>query len=234
MASVAPHYSLEALRFMRSLKRNNDREWFNARKPIYEREIKAPTLNLITAINEAMLRFAPENVQPPQKVAMRIYRDIRFSSDKRPYKRNQGVWWARSGLEKTSGGGFYFHMGPDELVVAAGVYMPEREQLLAIRRHIETHHEELRRLLVSKKLRTLMPEFDGQKLTRPPKGFPPDSPAMDLLLCRQWGIAAHLPPDTATSPTLLKEIVKRFEAAAPLVALLNAPLAVRKPRKPLF
>lgn len=219
---------------MRSLKRNNDREWFNARKPIYEREIKAPTLNLITAINEAMLRFAPENVQPPQKVAMRIYRDIRFSSDKRPYKRNQGAWWARSGLEKTSGGGFYFHMGPDELVVAAGVYMPEREQLLAIRRHIETHHEELRRLLVSKKLRTLMPEFDGQKLTRPPKGFPPDSPAMDLLLCRQWGIAAHLPPDTATSPTLLKEIVKRFEAAAPLVALLNAPLAVRKPRKPLF
>jgi uncharacterized protein (TIGR02453 family) len=234
MASVAPHYSLEALKFMRSLKRNNYREWFNARKPIYEREIKAPTLNLITAINEAMLRFAPENVQPPQKVAMRIYRDIRFSSDKRPYKRNQGAWWARSGLEKTSGGGFYFHMGPEELVIAAGVYMPEREQLLAIRRHIETHHEELRRLLASKKLRTFMPEFDGQKLTRPPKGFPPDSPAMDLLLCRQWGIAAHLPPDTATSPTLLKEIVKRFEAAAPLVALLNAPLAVRKPRKPLF
>jgi len=234
MASVAPHYSLEALKFMRSLKRNNDREWFNARKPIYEREIKAPTLNLITAINEAMLRFAPENVQPPQKVAMRIYRDIRFSSDKRPYKRNQGAWWARSGLEKTSGGGFYFHMGPDELVIAAGVYMPEREQLLAIRRHIETHHEELRRLLASKKLRTLMPEFDGQKLTRPPKGFPPDSPALDLLLCRQWGVAAHLPPGTATSPTLLKEIVKRFEAAAPLVALLNAPLVVRKPRKPLF
>jgi uncharacterized protein (TIGR02453 family) len=234
MASVAPHYSLEALKFMRSLKRNNDREWFNARKPIYEREIKAPTLNLITAINEAMLRFAPENVQPPQKVAMRIYRDIRFSSDKRPYKRNQGAWWARSGLEKTSGGGFYFHMGPDELVIAAGVYMPEREQLLAIRRHIETHHEELRRLLASKKLRTLMPEFDGQKLTRPPKGFPPDSPAMDLLLCRQWGVTAHLPPNAATSPTLLKEIVKRFEATAPLVALLNAPLVVRKPRKPLF
>lgn len=234
MASVAPHYSLEALKFMRSLKRNNDREWFNARKPIYEREIKAPTLNLITAINEAMLRFAPENVQPPQKVAMRIYRDIRFSSDKRPYKRNQGAWWARSGLEKTSGGGFYFHMGPDELVIAAGVYMPEREQLLAIRRHIEANHEELRRLLASKKLRTLMSEFDGQKLTRPPKGFPPDSPAMDLLLCRQWGVTAHLPPDTATSPTLLKEIVKRFEAAAPLVALLNAPLVVRKPRKPLF
>lgn len=234
MASPAPHYSPEALKFMRALKRNNDREWFNARKATYEREVKAPTLALVTAINEAMLRFAPDNVQPPQKVAMRIYRDIRFSSDKRPYKRNQGAWWARSGLEKTSGGGFYFHMGPEEFVIAAGVYMPEREQLLAIRRHIEVHHDELRTILASKKLRSLMSEFDGQKLTRAPKGFLPDSPAMDLLLCRQWGVSAHLPPDAATSPTLLKEIVKRFEAAAPMVAFLNAPLVVSKPRKPLF
>jgi uncharacterized protein (TIGR02453 family) len=234
MAPVAPHYSPEALKFLRSLKRNNDREWFNARKAVYEREIKAPTLALINAINEAMLRFAPDNVQPPQKVAMRIYRDIRFSPDKRPYKRNQGAWWARSGLEKTSGGGFYFHMGPDEFVIAAGVYMPEREQLLAIRRHIEIHHEDLRKILASKKLRNLMSEFDGQKLTRPPKGFPQDSPALDLLLCRQWGVSASLPPDLATSPTLLKEIVKRFEVAAPMVALLNAPLITSKPRKPLF
>lgn len=234
MAPVAPHYSPEALKFMRSLKRNNDREWFNARKGVYEREVKAPTLALINAINEAMLRFAPDNVQPPQKVAMRIYRDIRFSPDKRPYKRNQGAWWARSGLEKTSGGGFYFHMGPDEFVIAAGVYMPEREQLLAIRRHIEIHHEDLRRILASKKLRGLMSEFDGQKLTRPPKGFPQDSPALDLLLCRQWGVSASLPPDLATSPTLLKEIVKRFEVAAPMVDLLNAPLITSKPRKPLF
>lgn len=234
MAPVAPHYSPEALKFMRSLKRNNDREWFNARKAVYEREVKAPTLALINAINEAMLRFAPDNVQPPQKVAMRIYRDIRFSPDKRPYKRNQGAWWARSGLEKTSGGGFYFHMGPDEFVIAAGVYIPEREQLLAIRRHIEIHHEDLRRILASKKLRGLMSEFDGQKLTRPPKGFPQDSPALDLLLCRQWGVSASLPPDLATSPTLLKEIVKRFEGAAPMVALLNTPLITSKPRKPLF
>lgn len=234
MATPAPHYSAEALRFMRSLKRNNDREWFNPRKSLYEQHVKAPTYALINAINEAMLRFSPDYIHPPQKVAMRIYRDIRFSADKRPYKRNQGAWWARSGLEKTSGGGFYFHIGPDEFVIAAGVYMPERDQLLAIRRHLEVHHQELRRILASKKLTSLMSDFDGQKLTRAPKGFPPDSPAMDLLLCRQWGVAAHLPPETATSPTLLKEILKRFEAAAPMVDLLNAPLIASKPKRPLF
>ena len=234
MAPVSPHYTLEALKFLRGLKRNNDREWFNARKPIYEREIKAPMVAMIVAMNEAILRFAPENVQPPQKALFRIYRDTRFSSDKRPYKLHQGAWWARQGLEKTSGGGFYFHIAGDHIMVAVGNFMPERDQLLAIRRHIAEHHEEMRRLLAVKKLRTLLEEFDGQKLTRAPKGFLPDDPAIDLLMCRQWGLATKLPVDLATSPKLIKEIVKRFEVAAPLVAFLNAPLIAKKQSRPLF
>ena len=234
MAPSAPHYSPEAIKFFRGLKRNNNRDWFNARKELYERVVKAPSAALVAAINEAMLRFAPENIQTPQKAMLRIYRDIRFSPDKRPYKIHQGIWWAREGLEKTSGGGFYFDVSSEQVTIAAGVYMPEREQLLAIRRHIESHHEEMRRLLASRKLRSLMGEMDGHKLTRPPKGFSPDSPAIDLLLNRQWGLSAHLPVDAATKPTLLKEILKRFEAAAPLIAFLNAPLATKKARKPLF
>jgi len=234
MAPSAPHYSPEAIKFFRGLKRNNNRDWFNARKELYEREVKVPSVALVAVVNEAMLRFAPENIQTPQKAMLRIYRDIRFSPDKRPYKIHQGIWWAREGLEKTSGGGFYFDLSSEQVTIAAGVYMPEREQLLAIRRHVEQHVEEMRRLLASRKLRSLMGEMDGHKLTRPPKGFSPDSPAVDLLLNRQWGLSAHLPADAATKPTLLKEIVKRFEAAAPLIAFLNAPLASKKARKPLF
>jgi uncharacterized protein (TIGR02453 family) len=234
MGLSAPHYNAEAIKFLRGLKRNNTRDWFNDRKAIYERELKAPSIALVAAVNEAMLRFAPENVQPPQKAMMRIYRDIRFSPDKRPYKIHQGIWWARGGLEKTSGGGFYFDLSGEQVTIAAGVYMPEREQLLAIRRHIEAHHQEFRHLLASKKLRSAMSEFDGQRLTRPPKGFLPDSPALDLILNRQWGFSTHLPVEIATQSTLLKEIVKRFEAAAPLVAFLNTPLVTNKPRRPLF
>lgn len=234
MPSVSPHYTPEALKFLRGLKRHNDREWFNARKATYEREIKVPSLALVVAVNEAMLRFAPENIQPPQKAMMRIYRDIRFSSDKRPYKNQQGIWWARHGLEKTSGGGFYFDISGEQITIAAGTFMPEREQLLAIRRHLVEHHHEVRRILASKKLRSLLGDIDGHKLTRPPKGFSPEDPALDLLLCRQWGLVTHLPAGIATGPSLIKEIVKRFEAAAPLVAFLNTPLETRKPRKPLF
>lgn len=230
---MSTYFSAEALKFLRGLKRNNDREWFQARKDVYERELKAPMLALIDEINEAMLRFAPENVRPPQKAMMRIYRDIRFSKDKHPYKTNVAAWWARTGLEKTSGGGFYFHVSPSEVVIAAGVYMPEREQLLAIRRHLVEHHAGLRRILNGKKLRSMMSEFDGLRLSRPPKGFDANHPAIDLLMCRQWGVTAHLDPEAATKPTLLKEIVARFELAAPMVALLNAPLAPKSP-KPLF
>ena len=228
------HFSPAALKFMRSLKRNNDRVWFAKNKPIYESEIKAPMLAIIAELNEQMLAFAPHHVRPPQKIAMRIYRDIRFSHDKRPYKRNAGAWWSRDGLEKTSGGGYYFHIGPEGLVIAAGVYMPEREQLLAIRRYIAEHHTEFRKLLAEKKRRTLMRDFEGTPLTRAPKGFAPDHPAIDLLLPRQWGFSATLDAEAATKPTLQKEILARFKAAAPVVDFLNTPLAASLRKRPLF
>ena len=193
----------------------------------FDETLKAPMHAVILAINDAMQSFAPDCIQPPQKSMMRIYRDTRFAADKTPYKKHIAAWWSRAGLEKTSGGGFYFHLSPKELVVAAGVYMPQREQLLAIRTYLLDHHAELRRHLESRKLRSLMEEFDGLRLTRPPKGFPKDHPALDLLLCRQWGVAATLPAEMALQPTLVQEIVSRFRAAAPVVELLNRPLVTR-------
>jgi uncharacterized protein (TIGR02453 family) len=230
---MATHFSGNALKFLRGLKRNNDREWFAARKTVYETELKAPMLALIAEVNEAMVEFAPENIQPPQKAMMRIYRDIRFSADKRPYKIHQAAWWARSGLVKTSGAGFYLSVGLTEVTVAAGSFMPEREQLLAIRRYLVEHHAEFRKVMAGKKLRSLMQEDDGLRLTRPPKGFNAEDPAIDLVKCRQWGLVARLPAESATRPTFVKDVVERFKVAAPLVALLNAPLA-GKPKRPMF
>ena len=234
---MGAHFSSEAVRFLRGLKRNNDREWFAERKAVYERELKAPMLALIEEVNGALAEFAPEHVRPAQKIAMRIYRDIRFSKDKRPYKIHQSAWWAREGLQKTSGAGFYFDVSATEVTIAAGVYMPEREQLLAIRRHLSGeyggHHAEFRALLAGKKLRRLMEVGDGLPLTRPPKGFSAEDPAIDLLMCRQWGVSATLPVERATMPSLLKEVVDRFRVAAPVVEMLNAPL-VGQGRRPIF
>src|SRR6185312_1113784 len=118
------------------------------------------------------------------------------------------------------------HLSGKELIIAAGVYMPEREQLLAIRNHLLEHHAEYRKVSQARTLRRLMEEFDGLRLTRPPKGFPKAHPAIDLIACRQWGVSASLPAEVALQPTLRKELVSRFRAAAPLIAFLNAPLTM--------
>jgi uncharacterized protein (TIGR02453 family) len=235
-SEVQPYFSEESLKFLRSLKRNNRREWFDPRKPIFESTLKAPMLRVAEGVNAAMMDFAPEHVRPAAKAVMRIYRDTRFSSDKTPYKTQVAAWWSRHGLEKTSGGGYYFHLSTENLTIAAGVYMPEREQLMAIRNYLLDHHGELRRLLHDKKLLRLFTLDHGGVLTRPPKGFPGDHPAMDLLKCRQWAVIARLPLEEALTPKLIKTLSTYFRAAAPLVSLLNEPL-IRVPKQgdePLF
>jgi uncharacterized protein (TIGR02453 family) len=230
---MATYFSNEALKFLRGLKRNNDRVWFEARRGVFEKELKEPMLKVIGAVNEAMAEFAPMHVRPPQKIMMRIYRDIRFSKDKRPYKTHVSAWWVRDGLQKTSGAGFYLSVNPEEVVIAAGAYMPEREQLLAIRRYLAEHHEEFRAVMKGKKMRSLMTEDDGSALTRAPKGFPEDHPAIDLLKKKQWAVWSRLPAERAVKATLVKDVVERFKTAAPMIALLNAPL-VGKPKRPMF
>jgi uncharacterized protein (TIGR02453 family) len=175
-------------------------------------------------------------VRPAQKCMMRIYRDIRFSSDKRPYKSHISAWWSREGLEKTSGGGYYMHISPDEVLIAAGVYMPEREQLLAIREYLLVHHAEVRQLLADRKLKRTMDSFTGMPLSRAPKGFPKEHPAMDLLLCRQWGVEAKLEAAASLKKDFAGQVIRRFRLAAPLVDALNTPLvaSMQKKRRPLF
>jgi uncharacterized protein (TIGR02453 family) len=234
---MATHFTSAAVKFLKGLKRNNDREWFNARKDVYETELKAPMLALIEEINHAFAEFAPDHVRPPQKAMMRIYRDIRFSKDKRPYKSQVAAWWARQGMEKTSGGGFYLHVSATEVAISAGCYMPEREQTLAIRRHHEEARAILKKIEGAKRPATLkaapMLQFDGMKLTRAPKGFPADHPAMDLILQRQWGVHSVLPVEAAMQASLLEDVLVRYRLAYPLVELLNAPI-LPKSKGPLF
>lgn len=227
---IKPAFSPAAQQFLRSLARNNRREWFNARKPVYEAELKRPMLELIGAINDDLAKHAPEMIVTPEKAMLRIYRDIRFSKNKQPYKTHIAAYFKPVGLCKTSGAGFYIHISAKEVFVGAGAYMPEREQLLAIRKYIADHHEELRKILREPKVRRLMGELEGAELTRVPKGFAKDHPAADLLRQQQWAVSATLPAKLAVSKELLPEITKRFRAAAPLVKFLNRPLCA-EPRK---
>jgi uncharacterized protein (TIGR02453 family) len=231
-APVNPYLRPAGLTFLRNLAKNNDRDWFNPRKAIYEAELKEPMLAIVRKITDAMIDFAPNHMRPAEKSLFRIYRDTRFSSDKRPYKTHVAAWWSHQGLQKTSGAGYYFHISPKEVVVAAGSYMPDKDQLAAIRNWLLDHHDEFRKLLQSAALRRAFVEFEGERLSRPPKGFPKEHPALDLIQCRQWGLSATLPAAAALKPTLAATIVRYFRLAAPMVDALNTPIAAAQaPRK---
>jgi uncharacterized protein (TIGR02453 family) len=230
--SAPAHLRPEGLKFLRSLARNNDREWFAPRKAVFEAELKEPMLAIIRKVNEAMESFAPAFVRPAEKCLFRIYRDTRFSNNKLPYKDHVAAWWSAKGMEKTSGAGYYFHISAKEVVIAAGAYMPEKDQLAAIRHWLLDHHAEFRRLLQKPAVKKAFDVFEGNALTRPPKGFPKEHPAMDLIRCRQWGLATTLPAAAALEAGIAGTVIRHFKLAAPVVDALNSPiLATLVPKK---
>jgi uncharacterized protein (TIGR02453 family) len=227
-----PGFSSEAITFLRGLERNNKREWFQPRKHVYEEQVRTPLEALVNAINAEFAEFAPRYVTPVKKAIFRIYRDTRFSKDKRPYKTHIAATFFLQNLSKAAGPCFYFHFTPKELLVFAGVYMPEREELLAIRNLLAERHEEFRQLLRGSTLRKLMGELQGEQLSRLPKGFEADHPAEDLIRHKQWFLESTLNGAVITYPRMLPEITSRFRAAMPMIEFLSQPFVQQnRPRK---
>jgi uncharacterized protein (TIGR02453 family) len=219
-----PGFPREALRFLRQLKRHNDRLWFSEHKATYEQSVKAPMIELVSALGRGLLSYASEMVVEPSRAIYRIYRDVRFSPDKRPYKTHIAAIFSAQGISKHAGASLYFHVAPEEVLIAGGVYMPGSAELLAIRRHIANHYEELRKILAKREFRKLFGDLEGEALSRPPKGFSADHPAIDLLRYKQFLVRASYPSGVAETPKLLQEIDRHFQMMMPLVRFLNSPL----------
>src|SRR5262245_14534897 len=188
-------FSPDALSFLRALKRNNRRDWFQPRKEKYETLIKLPMLELINALNAEFERFAPDYITPPEKSVYRIYRDTRFSHDKTPYKTHISAIFPRRTAIKREGAVFYFHFTEKNVLAFGGVYGPERDELLAYRTLLAERHEEFEGILREKKLRRMVGGLQGEQLSRVPKGFPCDHSAEGLLRHRQWYLEAMLDID---------------------------------------
>ncbi|TFC80049.1 DUF2461 domain-containing protein [Cryobacterium sp. TMS1-20-1] len=226
---VGPHFNEQTFDFLDELEHRNERDWFQEHKAIYEHELKERMLAVIERINLALGDFAAECVRPPNKAMMRIYRDVRFSNDKSPYKTHLAAHWPPRGLEKAGGAGYFLQVGVRSVMVAGGAYSPQPPQLRAIRDYVLDHHGELRSLLATPALTQLAQPFGGNKLIRPPRGFPVDHPAADLLLNRSWALVGHLPGDVALDENFTDLVIERFRAFQPVVDFLNVPLAAATP-----
>ena len=224
----------ETIQFLRGLKRNNRREWFQPRKHLFEQHVKAPMLELVAALNSQFARFAPAYVTDPAKAIFRIYRDTRFSADKTPYKTHIAAWFRRRGAKDVHLGGFYFSVSSEQIEVAGGIYHPEPQTALLVRTYIAENHEELHRIVTNPKARRLVGELQGDQLMRAPKGFSPEHPAVAFLKKKDWILDTALDPALATTDRLYPEIVDRLRAMTPLIEYLNRPLLTQKPARDLF
>jgi uncharacterized protein (TIGR02453 family) len=228
MRSAFSGFPPEAMQFFRGLARNNNRDWFLPRKPIFEEKVKQPMRELVELVNEGMKSYAPHHVAEPDKAIYRFYRDTRFSKDKTPYKDRIAATFPRHGLVRHEGAGYYFSISNKEVAVGGGAYMPLPETLRAMRERIAAHPDEFRRLISSSAVRKLYGEVQGEQLSRVPKGFPADHPAADLLRYKQFLYYVELPPDIALERGVATTIGQHFRAIASFLDFLNAPFVGKK------
>jgi uncharacterized protein (TIGR02453 family) len=217
-------FSKEGLQFLRSLKRHNNREWFQEHKSIYEQHVKEPMSGLIEKLAADFSRFAPEMVATPKVSAYRIHRDTRFSKDKSPYKTHVAAVFPRSGLGKHDGAGFYLHVATSEVFIGGGLYMPEPEDLRRVRQHIADVPDTFLKIIGSRAFFKMFGEITGAQLSRVPRGFPADHPAAEYLRYKNFLASRSFPAEVAISPQFYKLIIETFKGMVPFVRFLNEPI----------
>ena len=234
-------FSPAAFEFFRGLNDHNDPAWFKPRKAVYDAEVVAPLRALIAALGEALAAAGIPLVGDPRRSIFRIYRDVRFSPDKRLYKTHQGAVLTRSG-NKRDPGLLYLHLAHGDSMVAAGFWHPEPSLLSRLRRAILADPEGFA-AIADRLAAAGHPLASDAKLSRPPRGFEvaPDSPVADYVCWKSFTAHALLSDAEMQSHRLLDRLVGFAHTALPLLewgweaASDEAPAAIviRAPRRPL-
>jgi uncharacterized protein (TIGR02453 family) len=205
------------LKFLKSISKNNNREWFEKNKPKYL-AVKLEFEDFLEHLHKELLKFddSLDGINP-RKLAFRIYRDVRFSKDKRPYKVNMGAGISAHGKMEQEPG-YYIHIEPGKSFVAGGMYMPDSEKLAKIRQEIDYNTKGFQKILTDKKFKKLFPALgDFDKLKTAPKGYPKDHPNIDLLKYKSY-IVSHNFTDVELAN---KNFVKKVAEACHTVMALN-------------
>jgi uncharacterized protein (TIGR02453 family) len=221
---MGPHFSARTISFLRSLKRNNDRQWFKARKDRYDECVRGPMVDVITQLASDFRRFAPELVASPQKSMYRIYRDTRFSENKTPLKTHVAAGFPWKGLPRHEGAGLYFEVAAGWVWAGGGMWAPQPPQLHRVREHIANTFPEIKRLSQAATFRRNVGLLEGDRLTRIPRGFANDDPAADYLKQYRFVAGREFPDSLASSPEFYPTLLRTFRALMPLVRFLNEPL----------
>lgn len=232
--AVASPFTPKTLAFLRALKRNNDREWFRARKDDYERLVRQPMISVLERLAVDFRAFAPELIAEPKVSLFRVYRDTRFSGDKAPLKTSAGARFPARGFAKGRGAGLYFEVAPDWVWIGGGFYMPSGPDLRTIREEIAATHPRLHRIVTAPAFKRAAGELVGERLSRVPSGYAKDAPAAYYLMFKQFLAGAEYEASFATSPRFYGELLTVFKAVTPLARFLNRPLREQRAPPPVL
>jgi uncharacterized protein (TIGR02453 family) len=222
---MRPRFTNDTLKFLRALKRNNNRDWFRDRRAEYDRHVREPMLAVIEQLARDFQRIAPQLVASPKTSLYRIYRDTRFSPDKTPLKTHAAAVFPWRGLLRHEGAGLYFEVSPGWVWAGGGMYAPPPPQLVRVREHIADTWPAIKRITRKKTFVGVVHDLAGERLTRVPRGFPTDHPAAEYLKYRQFIAGREFPAAFATDPDFYPTLLGTFKAMLPLVRFLNEPLA---------
>lgn len=209
------------LKFLEKLEKNNNREWFAQNKNIYESARSEFELFVVRLIAE-IGRFDADIMNLlPKDCIFKIYRDVRFSKDKSPYKINMGASFNKSG-KKIHEAGYYFHLEPSRSFIAGGLYMPLPDALKKIRQEIYYNYSEFLSIISNKHFIKTFKSIEGNRLTLPPKGYSKDFAGIEYLKYKDYTVMHYInPSEFNNDEDLIKYIAHVFKTMKPLIDFLN-------------
>ncbi len=206
--------------FLEQLKLNNDRDWFHENKKLYDQAKTDFELFVNLMINEVG-KFDKEVVSVSAKESIfRIFRDVRFSGDKSPYKTNFGAFVSAGG-KKSSMAGYYFHVEPGNCMLAGGIYMPPSPALKAVRQEIYENTEEFKEIISAPDFINNFHQLEGDKLSAAPRGFPRDFKDIDLLKYKNYLVMHELRDKELKEKDFLTKMSSVYKAMTPLNHFIN-------------
>ncbi|MDH3627268.1 MAG: DUF2461 domain-containing protein [Acidobacteriota bacterium] len=203
-------------RYLNDLKANNNRDWFQAHKDRYEDEILEPAQIFIQTMQPRLAKISPQIVASDRRVGgslMRIYRDVRFSKDKQPYKTNVGIQFRHVAGKDVHAPGYYVHIDSDEVFLGAGIWRPPSDALKAVRAKIDGEPKSWKRVRDASRFKRSW-SLGGDSLKRPPRGYTEEHPLIEDLKRKDLIAVCKLPKSAVTRPDFVKDVAVRFADAA--------------------
>ncbi|MEO6252723.1 MAG: DUF2461 domain-containing protein [Ferruginibacter sp.] len=212
------------LKFLKDLQKNNNRPWFEGHRVHYD-TARTDFISMVEQVIKGIATFdKPIGNLETKHCIFRINRDVRFSKNKDPYKNNMAAYFNKDG-KKGAGAGYYLHIEPGKSFAAGGIWMPEPAVLAAIRQEIDYNFKEWNNLVTGRSFLKIFSEgVNGDTLTRPPKGYDENNPAIEFLKMKSFIISKAFTDKDVHSKVFIKSVVKTFQAMKPVIDFLNISL----------